>query len=166
MNEMIGNNHIVAEGTTIVMERTFDAPRERVFAAWKNADAIKKWWGPREYPTTYCTVDFRVGGEWHYCMTGPNGEEAWGKSIYLEIVEPERIVYRDLFSDEQGNEMTDMPSFAITVEFREEQGKTRLVSTSQVGSEADVKQLLEMGMAYGAAETWDKLDEMLQAQTA
>lgn len=167
MNEMIGNTHVIAEATTIVVQRTVSAPRDRVFAAWTDAEALKQWWGPREYPTTYCTVDFRVGGTWHYCMTGPNGEEAWGKSIYTQIEPTTRLAYRDVFSDAEGNENTDLPSFETIIEFiSEADGRTRVVSTAQVASEADLKQLIEMGMAQGVAETWDKLEEYLTAQSA
>lgn len=166
MNEMIGNTHVIAEGTQIHIERRFDAPRALVFAAWTKAEHLMQWWGPREYPTTYCTVDFRVGGKWHYCMTGPAGDQSWGISVYQEIIVPERIVYTDAFSNAEGTTNPDMPAFSIAVDFIEDGTGTRIVSVSHVGSEADVKQLLEMGMAQGVAETWDRLAEMLQRQTA
>ncbi|MEP7215211.1 MAG: SRPBCC domain-containing protein, partial [Anaerolineaceae bacterium] len=44
----------------LLVERTFAAPRELVFKAWTDPEAIKRWWGPRPFPTTYCTLDARV----------------------------------------------------------------------------------------------------------
>jgi uncharacterized protein YndB with AHSA1/START domain len=166
MNELIGSTRVAAQGREIRVERHFNAPRARVFEAWTTPEHLKQWWGPRAFPTTYCTVDFRVGGNWHYCMTGPNGEEAWGNATYLEIVVPERIVYSDAFSDAQGGVNPDLPSMTIRIDFIETPAGTTVVSTSQASSAEDVKRLLEMGMAQGIAETWDRLDEFLQKPSA
>lgn len=36
----------------IVTEREFDAPRDRVFAAFTDPELIPEWWGPRSVTTT------------------------------------------------------------------------------------------------------------------
>lgn len=46
----------------LVLSRTFDAPRERVFAACSSCQELSEWWGPRSWPTAECSLDFRVGG--------------------------------------------------------------------------------------------------------
>lgn len=158
--------HVQMQGSTIRAERFFNAPRALVFEVWTTAEHLKGWWGTSEYRTTYCTVDFREGGRWHYCMTGPNGEQSWGISTYQTIVAPERIVYTDAFSDAEGSVNPDMPSFTITVEFIEENGGTRVINTSQVGSADDLKMLVEMGMEQGLRETWDMLDEYVRRISA
>jgi uncharacterized protein YndB with AHSA1/START domain len=151
------------KGRQLTITRTFDAPRALVFGAYADCESIKRWWGPREWPTTKCTMDFRPGGKWHYCMSGPDGQESWGLGLYKEIVEPERIVYTDAFSDSEGNVNADMPQSLITLEFDERGGKTTLTSRSEYSSEDDVKTLLEMGMVEGISETFDRLDEYLSA---
>jgi uncharacterized protein YndB with AHSA1/START domain len=45
--------------------------------------------------------------------------ESWGKVVYQEIVEPERIVYTDAFSDAVGNITEGMPQTLITLTFLE-----------------------------------------------
>ena len=52
----------------LVLERIFDAPRDLVFKMFKEAEHLKRWWGPRGWEIPVCTVDFRPGGVWHYCM--------------------------------------------------------------------------------------------------
>jgi uncharacterized protein YndB with AHSA1/START domain len=37
----------------IAINRIFDAPRERVFAAWIDPEAIGQWWGPRGFSTPH-----------------------------------------------------------------------------------------------------------------
>lgn len=149
---------------TLVLERTFNAPRELVFKAFSDAEMLTKWWGPREWPATVKNIDFRVGGSWLYCMTGPDGTEAWGKGAYEEIVPPEKIVWRDIFTDSEGNDNTEMPSMVATFNFIDLGGnKTKLSSVTEFASAEDLEQLAEMGMVQGWSESLDKLEELLAA---
>lgn len=146
----------------LFMSRVFDAPRQRVFEAFSSCEQLSHWWGPREWPMRECTLDFRPGGEWHFCLRGPNpGDESWGKAIYEEIVALERIVYRDYFSDEEGNINPDMPTVLATFEFVDEDGKTRLNSRSHYEDPSDLEKVLDMGMVEGMASSLDRLEEHL-----
>lgn len=145
----------------LIMTRTFDAPRELVFETYTSCDHLNEWWGPREWPLSYCDMDFREGGVWHYCMQGPNGDESWGRVVYREIVEPERIVYVDNFSDEDGNINEEMPGTLVTVEFADLEGKTEVTCSSQYTSPEELEKVLDMGVVEGFTETWDRLEEHL-----
>lgn len=151
-------------GGDITLTRVFDAPREKVFDAYSDCKHLRSWWGPREWPLTDCKLEFRVGGRWHYCMTGPDGTQAWGLSIYKEIKVPELLSYQDAFSDKDGNINTDLPSATIRTEFHEEDGKTILKSIARYGSPDDLQKVLDMGMVAGISETWDRLDELLKKE--
>jgi uncharacterized protein YndB with AHSA1/START domain len=152
---------------TYVMERVFDAPRELVFEAYSTAEHLENWWGPKGWTLPFCEVDFRPGGTWLYCMKGPVGSEdgemmeSWGKAVYQEIIEPERIVYKDTFVDSDGSRVEGTPEMLITVEFVEEKGKTRLISKTLFESAEQLQQVLEMGMEQGFSETLDRLEAYL-----
>jgi uncharacterized protein YndB with AHSA1/START domain len=92
----------VAEGE-LVIERTFDAPRELVFKAWTEPERLMYWWGPKGLTMRAATLDLRPGGVFHYSMRSPDGADMWGKFVYREIVPPERLVFINSFSDEAGN---------------------------------------------------------------
>ena len=51
-----------AAGVTLRIERTFAAPREKVFQAWTDPQALKQWWGPDGYATPSVEIDLRPGG--------------------------------------------------------------------------------------------------------
>ena len=85
-----------------VISRTFDAPRKRVWRAWTDVEQVKQWWGPIGFVVTYCKIDLRPGGLGHYCLRGPDGSDLWGRFAYREIVEPERLVWINSFSDKDG----------------------------------------------------------------
>ena len=77
----------------IVISRVFDAPRELVWEAWTNPEHVVNWWGPRGFTTTIETMDVRPGGIWKHVMHGPDGTNYPNKSIFTEVVKPERICY-------------------------------------------------------------------------
>ena len=83
----------VSADCEIVITRTVDAPRERVWEAWTDPKQVVKWWGPTGFTTTIEKMDLRPGGVWLHTMRGPDGTEYPNKSVFKEIVKPERIVY-------------------------------------------------------------------------
>ena len=146
----------------LILEREFDAPRELVFEVYSSCEHLKHWWGPRQWPMAECSMDFRVGGEWHFCLRGPEGgDESWGKAIFKEIKKPELIVYNDYFSDKDGTINQDMPGMLITVKFKESDGKTKLISTTLFSTPEELQKSVEMGVVEGFTETLDRLDELL-----
>ncbi len=161
MTEIKGSNNEAkqVEEREFVMERIFDAPRQLVWKAWTEPERLAHWWGPKGWTLPVCKLDFREGGVWHYCMQGPAGETSWGKAVYNEIVEPERIVYTDNFSDEEGNLVEGMPELHITVLFTEHEGKTKLTNRALFPSAESLKAIMAMGMEQGATETWDRLED-------
>lgn len=161
----------VENDRVLVLERVFDAPRDLVFQMFKEPEHLKCWWGPRGWEVPVCTVDFRPGGVWHYCMKCVDqnqgeffGMESWGKGVYNEIVEPDKIVYTDFFADAEGNVNESMPSTEITLEFIDLGGKTKLVNRAEYVSAEALKSVMDMGMLQGITETWDRLEERLNEQ--
>jgi uncharacterized protein YndB with AHSA1/START domain len=153
---------------TLIMDRTFAAPKERVWRAW-TTDEINKWWGPRGWETTTKHQEVKTGGYWHYCMKCVDesqgewfGQESCGKAVFEEVDEPNKFVYKDYFLDDDGKVKEGMPVMTITMEFIEENGQTRVVSTGVFETEADYDTVMGMGVEQGAAETWDRLAEYLR----
>jgi uncharacterized protein YndB with AHSA1/START domain len=85
-----------------VIERVFDAPRDKVWQAWTEAERLKKWWGPAGFTVHTCKVDLRPGGVFLYGMKAPDGADVWGKFVYREIKAPQRLVFIVSFSDQKG----------------------------------------------------------------
>lgn len=167
---MLSNGMVssVENEKVLVLERVFDAPRELVFSMFKESEHLQRWWGPRGWVIPVCNVDFRPGGVWHYCMKCEDknqgdfyGMESWGKGVYKEIVEPERIVYIDYFSDAEGNTDENLPTTEVTMLFFDLGGKTKIVNRSEYVSAEALQTVMDMGMLQGITETWDRLAERL-----
>lgn len=75
--------------------RVFDARREVIWRAWTDPDEAARWWHPREVrtPRESVRVDLRVGGSYEYLMIAPDNSEYPTAGEYLEVVEPERLVF-------------------------------------------------------------------------
>jgi uncharacterized protein YndB with AHSA1/START domain len=90
-------------GPTLVFSRTFDAPRDRVWKAWTEAERLAQWWGPKGLACRVARLDLGPGGRFHYAMTTPEGQTLWGKFEYCDVIAPRRLVFVVSFSDEAGH---------------------------------------------------------------
>jgi uncharacterized protein YndB with AHSA1/START domain len=142
----------------IHVERVFDAPRERLFAAYTDPELIPRWWGPRGTTTIVDELDAKTGGRWQFRMRNEDGSETVFRGVFREVAAPERIVQTFEWDGMPGHVSVDTASF-------EDLGdRTRVVSTSifHTGEERDG--MLDSGMERGMNETYARLDELLAGQ--
>ncbi|SAK45419.1 activator of Hsp90 ATPase 1 family protein [Caballeronia hypogeia] len=97
---MSQSNDTAAKSVAFEMNRVFDAPLERVWQAWSEADQINRWWGPAGCTLETHRFEFRPGGFFHYAMKFGGVPAMWGRFNYREIVERERIVWLNSFANE------------------------------------------------------------------
>src|SRR5262245_46018574 len=138
----------------IVMTRVFDAPRRLVFDAFSKPELLKRWFGPHGWSLVVCEVDLRVGGGFRFVLRGPDGREMGMRGTYREIVPPERSVHMESFDDFPGESQ-------VTAVLVEQDGKTTLTVTVLYLSKEVRDAVLQSGMEHGAAESYDKLAELL-----
>lgn len=153
----------------IVFTRPFAAPCQLVWEAYTDCAHLVNWWGPEGWELTHCQLDLKVGGTWHYCMAGfyeGNHMESWGLGTYEELEAPHHLVYRDAFSDKNGNVDPDMPETLNTIVFKAIDGGTMMhISTLCESAEAR-QQLIDMQVEQGVAESWQRLDVFLSSLSA
>lgn len=145
----------------LIVTRTFEAPRTLVFEAYSDCRHLMQWWGPGEWPLVSCDMDFREGGTWQYCMKGPEGDLSCGKAVYQEIRKPEKIVYTDYFTDEEGTVNEEMPAVQNTVTFADQDGKTVLTARTLFETPDALQSTLDMGVIEGFTITLDQLEAHL-----
>ena len=140
----------------IVMTRVFDAPRDLVFDALTKPELLKRWFGPHGWTLTDCDVDLRVGGAWRFFSHGPDGRTMGMRGVYREIVRPERVVYTESFDD-----WADAGAALITATLVERDGRTTLTCVSLAPTREVRDAVIASGMEHGAAETYDRLADLL-----
>jgi uncharacterized protein YndB with AHSA1/START domain len=74
--------------------RTFPASRERVFRAWTETEAVRRWFGTRGAMIDSVETDVRVGGRYRISLkVPPTMRKAQVGGTYLEVTPPERLVF-------------------------------------------------------------------------
>ena len=138
----------------IVLTRVFDAPRNLVFDAFSKPELLKRWFGPRGWSLVVCDVDLRVGGGFRFVMRSPDGKDMGMRGTYRELAPPDRSVHMESFDDYPGESQ-------VTAVFVEQDGKTTLTATILYPSKEVRDIVIKSGMEHGAAESYDKLAELL-----
>jgi len=138
------------------MTREFDAPRELVFKAYTDPKAIPHWWGRLNSTTTVDKMEVREGGRWRFVEHGSDGVDHGFHGVYHSILRPERIVQTFEFEGTPGHVLLE------TATLEERDGKTQLTTHSVYQSVEDRDAMVRSGMEEGAAETMDRLAELLR----
>lgn len=83
-----------------VINRSFEAPLETVFDAWTDPKVISQWLPPTGTRMEFLKADVKPGGSTFFYMTNDQGLKFFGRTQYLEISKPNRIIYVQQFCDE------------------------------------------------------------------
>ena len=157
----LGNEttNVYADGSDLVWERTFDAPREAVWRAHTEAERVARWWGPRKYTTEVVELDVRPGGRWRFINRGADGDSHPFKGEFLEVVPPEKLVWTFTYDVEPINQGDPAVE---TFRFEDVGGnRTKLNVRSHFPSVEALEGALGSGMIEGGIETYDRLAEEL-----
>lgn len=156
------------ENKKLILEFEANGPLSKVWQAYAEKEKFEKWWGPEGWETSVKEFSFQPGGRVHYgmkCVDEAQGEWfgqiSWGLMEIQNVVPNESFTYKDYFSDENGDQNQEMPALTITNQFSEENGKTKIVSTSIADSAEQIEALIKMGMVEGFTSQLDKLDALV-----
>ncbi|TDC47679.1 glutathione S-transferase [Jiangella ureilytica] len=147
---------VVAEGSELLIERVFAAPRELVWAAMTSPAHLVNWIGPHGTTTEVVELDLRPGGRWKWINRYDGGEVAFAGE-YLEIDPPQRLV-RTTAPD---MEPAGGPPAVETITFEEVDGATRVRWLTTFPSPEVLDFAVGTGMATGVLEQFERLDALL-----
>jgi len=148
---------VFSEGTELVWERTFDAPRELVWSAFMDPDRIPRWWGPHGTTTTVVEMDVRPGGVWRYISHAPDRDDVPFKGEYLELEPPERFRQTFIVDVEGLRDHVGVETYTL----EDVAGRTKVTARSLFPSVDALEGALATGMIAGGVETWDRFEAML-----
>jgi uncharacterized protein YndB with AHSA1/START domain len=112
------------------IDRRFAASPARVFTAFADIDAKRRWFGVSAGAWTpgVREMDFRVGGRERLSGTWPDGTASDFQATYHDIVPNERIVY---VSDMYHGRDAKLSVSLVTIALTPDRGGTRMVLTEQ-----------------------------------
>lgn len=145
--------------TEIRLERFFAAPRPLVYDAFTQPHLLKRWFGPRGWALTTCDIDLRVGGNWRFILTGPEGATLGMSGTWQDLNPPYGSTHIERFDDYPGESV-------VTSVLTDVEGGTLMTATITYPSK-DIRDLvLQSGMTKGAGESYDRLAETLAIEEA
>jgi uncharacterized protein YndB with AHSA1/START domain len=160
--------------TEFAITRSFNAPRDRVWKAWTDAQALAQWWGPKGAAIRVIRFELKPGGMFHYAMAYQPGHEMHGRFIFREIAAPHRLVFVNSFSDPVGG-ITRAPFPQLegkwplevlnTMTLTEQGGMTTLnLRGGPINATAEERKMFDGmhdSMRQGFGGTFDKLADYL-----
>ena len=138
----------------VVMIRKFDAPMALVFDVLTKAEHVRNWFAPFKCESTACSIDLRVGGDFHMAFVTEDGAECSFRGTYLEIDPPTRTVATWLFAGWPDAHAVE------TMELREADGVTTMTSTMSFRDKAGRD---HMTTYDGQEDSYDKMEDYLRS---
>jgi len=163
-----------SEKGTFVINRTLEAPINKVFEMWTNSDHFSKWLPPTGFTMEFFNSKISQGETTFYKMTNGQTIDHYGKMSYNRISPFTEIVYSQFFTDDKGKlckppfEQNWPNSILSTVTFAQEgPNETRVTVHWEIeGAATDIekKTFLDArpGMTLGWTGSFDKLEELLK----
>ncbi len=146
------SNTATATDLELVINRTFDAPRDLVWKMW--TERMGEWSAPKGFTMPVSEADLRPGGAWRACMKTPEGKALWLGGVYRELAPPERLVFTHAWDRPDGK---PGPDTLVTVTLTERANRTEM-NFRQTGFDSVADR---DGHDGGWTECFDILDEIL-----
>jgi uncharacterized protein YndB with AHSA1/START domain len=154
-----------APGPALSLEvrRVFQAPREKVWAAWTERKGLEQWMC-RDVPThdpKYIELDVRPGGRYVIEIKQPDGVVYRGSGTFREVKPPEKLVFTWSWTRTPPNAKEQEPKGTLVTVQLFERGKATEMLFKHEGFDSDQ-------MRESHKKGWDgcfeKLAEHLKAQ--
>jgi len=146
----------VREKPFLALERRYPVAPEKVWRAWTDPQALKKWWGPGPgEPVSVAELDVRVGGRFRIVFGGPDGRAHECAGTYKEVVPNRKLVFTWCWP----NSTPDRVS-VVTVVFRKSKESTDLEFKHEQLFDDKVRDDHKRGWSG----TLDKLERFLQEE--
>ena len=136
---------VLSPATTLRIRRTFDAPREKLFQAWIDPEKMTEWFchAKPNLIGKLVVMDVRSGGQYGFDVSDASGKVFKVRGEYLEIKEPEKLVFTWFWETEPAYGNT-----VVTLEFVDLGNKSELILTHERFANSDARDKHSIGWAF------------------
>ena len=136
------------------LHRRYPVTPEKVWRAWTDPEAIKRWWGPDAGDrVSLAQLDLRVGGRYRIVFGGPQGTDHEVQGVYREVVPHRRLVFTWTWPNS-----TPERESVVTIVFKAAAGGTEL----DFRHEQFFDEAARDGHRRGWSAAFDKLEQFLR----
>jgi uncharacterized protein YndB with AHSA1/START domain len=113
----------LAEKPSLTLNRHYPVAPEKVWRAWTDPQAVKRWWGPTPgEPVSLAELDVRVGGRFRIVFGGPDGKAHECAGTYKEVVPNQKLVFTWCWPNSTPERVS-----VVTIVFKDLGGTTELL---------------------------------------
>jgi len=146
---------------TVLISREFAADLSLVWDAFTKQEILDQWWAPKPLASKTKSMDFKVGGKRFYAMVTPEGQENYGIQEYTAINPKTILQWASSFADKDENINTLFPTSNWELNFREQNGITKVSIAIKHKTLANIEMLIQMGFKEGFTMTLNELEDLL-----
>jgi len=140
----------------VLITRDFDAPIALVFDVLTKPEHVSRWFAPDGCEMKECSIDLRVGGNYHQVFVTGDCTECSFRGTYLEIEPPTRTVETWVF---EGRPHLDAVE---TMELHEADGVTKLTTRLTFRDKASRDEDIQGGFD-GVEDSFDSMEDLLRS---
>jgi len=138
----------------ILLTREFNAPIQLVFDVLTKPEHVSKRFAPYGEKVTVCSIDLRVGGDYHIVFVTEDGRECSFRGTYLEVEPPTRTVETWLFDGWPDADAVE------STELHEADGVTKLTQRLTFRDQAGRD---HMSKTDGFETSYDNVEDLLMS---
>lgn len=140
----------------LTLTRDLRAPRRAVFRCFCEPDLLMAWFVPKPNRVIACTLDARAGGAFNTTFD-VDGQIIQNQGVYLEVIENEKIVFTDSYT--QGWLPNPEPFMTAIITLQDAPlGGTRYTALVRHRSQDAADMHKNMGFFEGWGAAADQLD--------
>ena len=144
---------------TVSIAKEFAYELSLVWDAYTKPELLDQWWAPKPFTSRTKAMNFAVGGRRFYAMVSPEGDERWALQRYTSITPKTNFKFFNAFADKDEN--PELPGSDWDLNFREQNGKTKVSISIYNESLERLERMIEMGFKEGFTATLESLKELL-----
>jgi uncharacterized protein YndB with AHSA1/START domain len=150
-----GSSHIeFPSDLEIVLTREFEAPIGLVFDVLTRPEHVRKTIAPYGEEVKVCSIDLRVGGNYHFVFVTDDGRDMSFRGTFLEVEPPTRTVATWLHDGWPGVEAVE------SVDLRETRGVTKLTHRLAFRDQAGRDHMTKFD---GLEANYDNVEDLLRS---
>lgn len=133
--------------TDLILTRTLNAPRALIWQCWTRPEHLVEWFVPKPHRVVACEIDLRVGGRFNTTFE-VEGNLHPNQGVFLEVVEGEKLVFTDTYTEGWKPAPEPFMTAIITLEDAGE-GRTTYTAVARHRNAETARQHADMGFQDG-----------------
>ena len=153
-------------GTRLHLEKILVVPPERVFAAFVDAEQVRRWWGPAGFTVPRLQFDAVEGRDYRIVMQPPDGDVFHIRGTFRAVEAPRRLVFTFIYEEPDPDDQETL----VTLTFEPadagahvilDQGPFKTPARLELHRDGWTETLerLERSLAYGRTLAWASVPE-------